>query len=95
MKKTLLILLMLTLMMTLTACLPGDGSYSPDQPAGFLSGIWHGWLAPLSLILGLIRGGYRIYEVNNTGLAYDFAFYIAIIGGFGGFSLFRGKKKDK
>jgi len=95
MRKMILTLLILILMLTLTACLPGDGSYSADNPAGFLSGIWHGWLAPLSMILGLIRGGYRIYEVNNTGLAYDFAFYIAIVGGFGSFSLFRSRKKDK
>lgn len=95
MKKLALSLLILLLMLSLTACLPGDGSYTTATPAGFFSGIWHGWLAPLSMLLGFIRGGYRIYEVNNTGLLYDLGFYIAIIGGFGGFSLFRGKKKDK
>lgn len=95
MKKLALTALILLLTLTLTACLPGDGSYTAAAPAGFFSGIWHGWLAPLSMLLGFIRGGYRIYEVNNTGLLYDLGFYIAIIGGFGGFSLFRGKKKDK
>ena len=95
MKKFILMVLMLSAMLVLTACLPGDGSYSAENPAGFFWGIWHGWLAPLSLILGLIRGGYRIYEVHNTGWAYDFGFYVALIGGFGGFSLFRSKKSKK
>lgn len=95
MKKFILMILMLSAMLVLTACLPGDGSYSAENPAGFFWGIWHGWLAPLSLILGLIRGGYRIYEVYNTGWAYDFGFYVALIGGFGGFSLFRSKKSKK
>lgn len=77
------------------ACLPGGGAASASQPAGFFLGVWHGWLAPLSLILGLFEPGGGIYEVHNTGLGYDFGFYISVIGGFGSFSFFRRKgKKD-
>lgn len=94
-KKFALILLVLMLTLTLTACLPGDPRFTANQPAGFFWGVWHGWLAPLSLILGFIKGGYRIYEGNNVGLLYDLGFYIAIIGGFGGFSLFRSKDKKR
>jgi hypothetical protein len=92
-KKLCLLIILIVLAMTLTACLPGDGTYTADSPAGFLSGIWHGWLAPVSLILGIVKGGYRVYEVNNIGWTYDLAFYIAIVGGFGGFSLFRKSRK--
>jgi hypothetical protein len=35
-----------------------------------------------------------IYEPVNTGFWYDFGFYIAILGGFGGFSLVRKKHKE-
>ena len=72
-----------------SACLPGGQSMDSHRPAGFFFGIWHGWIAPLSLIVGIFEPGVRIYEVDNTGLAYDFGFYIAVIGGFGGISLFR------
>ncbi len=40
------------LIVLLSSCLPGGGNYSPDDTAGFFSGIWHGWIAPFSLIVG-------------------------------------------
>jgi hypothetical protein len=33
--------------------------------------------------------------VYNTGWWYDFGFYIAIVGGFGGFALSRKKKRKE
>ncbi|MDP4093011.1 MAG: hypothetical protein Q8920_06580 [Bacillota bacterium] len=77
----------------LTGCVPGDGTYIASKPAGFFSGVWHGWVAPISLIIGLFNHNIRIYEAVNTGWWYDFGFYAAIISGFGGLSLIRKKKK--
>lgn len=94
-KKFKLALLLILLVTLLTGCVPGDGSYTPERPAGFLSGIWHGWIAPISLLFSLIGSSDGIYEVVNTGFWYDFAFYMAIISGFGGISLSRKKKKKK
>jgi len=68
--------------------------YGPDQPAGFFSGVWHGWLAPLSLIAGFFQPSIRVYEIDNTGWWYDFGFYMAIISGFGGLSLVRRGKRE-
>jgi len=79
----------------LSGCLPGDGSCTPNDPAGFFSGIWHGWIAPVSLIWGFFNESIRIYEPINSGWWYDFGFYIAIIGGFGGISFLRRKGKQK
>jgi hypothetical protein len=76
-----------------SACVPGDGSSSHGNPAGFFSGIWHGWIAPISLIIGFFNRSIRVYEVYNTGWWYDLGFYAAIISGFGGFSLVRRKKE--
>ena len=36
------LLVLLAIPLMLTGCLPGDGSYTFDDPAGFLAGIWHG-----------------------------------------------------
>jgi hypothetical protein len=79
---------------TVSACMPGSVSSHSHSPAGFFMGIWHGWIAPVSLIAGLFNPDIRVYETINTGWWYDFGFYIALIGGFGGASLFRKKKKD-
>lgn len=79
----------------LTGCIPGDGTYTADRPAGFLWGIWHGWIAPVSLVIGLFRDNIRVYEPINSGWWYDFGFYIAVISGFGGLSLSRKKKAKK
>lgn len=97
MRKRLIFLFALVtlLTMTLTGCVPGDGSYSATKPAGFFWGIWHGWIAPISLIWGLFDKSIRIYEIANTGWWYDFGFYMAIISGFGGLSLFRKNKCNK
>lgn len=87
--------LILLLVLSTTSCLPGDGAAGPEDPAGFFSGIWHGWMAPVSLIVSIFRDKIAIYEPYNTGFWYDFAYYIAILGGFGGFSLARNKKKKE
>ena len=76
-------------------CTPGGGHFDANSPAGFFWGIWHGWIAPVSLVIGLFDDATRIYEPNNTGWFYDLGYYIAIIGGFGGISLTRNKLKRK
>jgi hypothetical protein len=94
-KKALLFFLIIILLLALTGCLPGDGKSTQNNPAGFFWGVWHGWVAPISLILSFFNDNIRIYETANTGWWYDFGFYISIISGFGGLSLFRKKgKKD-
>lgn len=91
--KTFAVILILLL---LTSCIPGDGKATIEDPAGFFSGIWHGWLAPISLIVSFFKNNISIYEIHNTGFWYDLGYYMAIISGFGGLSLARkkGKKED-
>lgn len=95
MKRKIIFLMIITLaLFTLTGCVPGDGTYTSSEPAGFFWGVWHGWVAPISLVIGLFNKNIRVYEVMNSGWWYDFGFYIAIISGFGGISLSRKKKSD-
>jgi hypothetical protein len=91
--RNLLLLLLAFVALSLTACLPGDGKNSVVHPAGFWTGIWHGWVAPVSLIVGLFKHGVRVYEEHNTGWWYDLGFYIAIIAGFGGIAITRSRNK--
>lgn len=92
-RKLLLMLLLLTLILVLSGCMPGHARYE-SQPAGFFWGVWHGWIAPISLIVQLFDPAVRVYEANNTGWWYDFGFYIALLGGFGGISLSRKRRKE-
>ncbi len=52
--------------------------------AGFLSGIWHGLIAPYSLFTRLLTFfsptfGIDIYAIANTGWFYDFGFLIGVL----------------
>ena len=86
--------MLLLLMVTLSGCVPGDGASSPDDPAGFFTGVWHGWIAPFTLIYSLFNSDAGIYEVFNKGFSYDLGYYMAIISGFGGLALSRKGKKN-
>ncbi|TVR54657.1 MAG: hypothetical protein EA426_16745 [Spirochaetaceae bacterium] len=86
------IVVIVAVVVVLAGCLPGHSRYTTERPAGFFWGVWHGWVAPVSLIAGLFVENVRLYETTNTGWWYDFGFYIAIISGFGGLSLFRHKR---
>jgi hypothetical protein len=92
-RKIALTIMSLLLILLLVGCMPGDGSYTTNAPANIFSGIWHGWIAPISLVRGFFNSNIRLYEVNNTGWAYDLGFYLAILGGFGGIAFSR--KNDK
>lgn len=89
----LFILIIIVIFAFLTrSCAPGTDRFSPRQPANFLFGIWHGWIAPISLVLGFFNNTIRIYEKNNIGWWYDLAYYFSIVGGFGGFAFFRRRR---
>ena len=92
-KKIFILMILIFLSLIFSGCVPGDGSYSQEKPAGFLWGIWHGWIAPITLVIGLFKPNIGIYETANTGWWDDFGFYIAIISGFGSISLSRKRKK--
>ncbi len=89
-KITLITFLVLTIL--ISSCAPGGGRYNQNRKANFFTGIWHGWIAPVTLVWGLLDNRIRVYEINNVGWWYDFGFYIAIVGGFGSFALTRKKK---
>ncbi|WP_308639698.1 hypothetical protein [Paenibacillus silvisoli] len=93
-RRWMLLLALLAGLVTITGCVPGDGSNTALHPAGFFWGIWHGWIAPISLIIGLFKHSIRVYETNNIGWWYDLGFYIAIISGFGSLSFRRKSKKS-
>ena len=90
-KRILFLVILAALLFGLSGCFPGDGRNNPDNVAGFFWGIWHGWIAPISLIRMLFNDSIRIFEAYNNGFWYSFGFYMAIISGFGGLSIWRSR----
>ncbi|MBP7204883.1 MAG: hypothetical protein KBA54_00025 [Candidatus Cloacimonetes bacterium] len=87
-----LLLLVLFCLGLLCSCAPGVNGRSDDNRAGFFMGIWHGWIAPVSLIWQLFNRNVRIYEIFNTGWTYDLGYYLGVVGGFGSLAMSRKKK---
>lgn len=95
-KKTLVFcILMVLLMAALSGCAPGDGANNIAKPAGFFTGIWHGWIAPITLVWSLFDRDIGIYETFNSGFWYNLGYYMAVISGFGGLALSRKNRKSK
>jgi hypothetical protein len=92
--KVLFLVISLIVLVSLSGCVPGDGTSTVANPAGFLWGIWHGWLAPLTLIISIFDKNIHMYEVANSGFWYDLGYYMAIISGFGGLSFYRKKHRN-
>ncbi|MCU0378027.1 MAG: hypothetical protein MUC78_07165 [Bacteroidales bacterium] len=55
-----------------------------EEPAGFLNGLWHGIIAPVSFFVSLFKDSVAIYAVNNNGGFYDLGFVIGAGILFGG-----------
>jgi hypothetical protein len=82
----LLVTVLLLMVMATAGCAtsnPNVGQEFSDTggPAGFFYGLLHGILVLPSFIVSLFSDTIGIYEVNNTGFAYD-AGYLLGLGGF-------------
>lgn len=52
---------------------------------GFLGGLWHGIIAPVSFVISLFSDNVAVWAVNNNGGWYTFGFLIGVGSlGFGG-----------
>ena len=63
-----------------------SGALSPSGP-GFWLGLWHGFIAPISLV-GSFLSDPRIYAFPNAGVIYDLGFLLGLSawGGGGAYS---------
>jgi hypothetical protein len=93
MKRQHVVLVLVLLAFALAACAPGVnpevGSAAGDgDSAGFLLGLWHGFISPITFIISLFTDNVNLYEVHNNGNWYDFGFVlgagILFGGGFAG-----------
>ncbi len=79
MHKTLRVMAVVAPLLLLAACgFVGTEPITVWDPPGLFSGVWHGLLAPWTLILRLFLD-IKMYAVPNTGWFYDLGFLIGVV----------------
>ena len=82
--QSLKLLFLIPFMLLLSSCAAGDAQFTPESPAGFWYGLWHGVISLISLIIHIFNNDVFVYEINNTGGWYDFGFLLGVICIWGG-----------
>jgi uncharacterized spore protein YtfJ len=80
---------LLAVVVVLVGCAPGsnelvDAPREEEEVAGFWHGLWHGIIAPITLIVSLFNDDVGMYEVHNNGGWYNFGFILGMMFIFGG-----------
>jgi hypothetical protein len=102
MKKTMLICILISFTLILSACAAGPNQLrnTPDEDgevAGFWRGIWHGLISPITFIISLFNKSIYVFEVHNNGGWYTFGFLLGAsmtFGGSGSGAAYRRGKKN-
>ena len=86
--------------LALTACVPTANpflgeSLAPQPPAGFLLGVWHGFIVLFTFITSLFTDAVGVYEVHNAGWSYNLGYLIGIMMFFGGGGAGSSRKRRK
>jgi hypothetical protein len=60
---------------------PNPAVNTPNEAgrvAGFWLGLWHGLIAPVTLVISLFSDRVHVYEVHNSGKGYIFGFLLGV-----------------
>jgi hypothetical protein len=66
------------MILLITGCGFATTGYAPVEVPGFFDGIWHGLLAPWTLILRIFMD-IKMYAFPNSGWFYDLGFLIGVV----------------
>lgn len=90
MKKNFFCIITLAAVLGLTGCTPAAIETVTDEggadPAGFFTGIWHGFTLLFTFVISLFSDSVGIYEVHNTGNMYNLGYLLGVLAFFGGSS---------
>ena len=70
-----------------------DTADSNGRVAGILTGVWHGIISPVTLIMSFINSNVQMYEVYNDGSQYDLGFLVGVAIIFLVLGLFAGRRR--
>jgi len=79
--RILMIGVLVCLFLASLSCAPGPNelektSDREGRTAGFLKGVWHGLISPVTFIISIFSRNVRFYEVHNNGGWYNFGFVL-------------------
>jgi hypothetical protein len=99
MKRSIILAALLIGTLVLAGCAPGPNSVerTPNdegRTAGFLLGLWHGLISPITFVVSVFTKNVRFYEVHNNGTWYNFGFVLGAGLFLSGGILGRKKKRD-
>ena len=83
-KKLLLATGLLGAAFLLSSCAAGPNDAAGSGSAGFLLGLWHGFIVPVTFFISLFTDQVNVYEVANNGNWYDFGFVVGAASSLGG-----------
>lgn len=82
--KVLLATGLLAAAVLLSSCAAGPNNAAGSGSAGFLLGLWHGFILPVTFFISLFTDQINVYEVANNGNWYDFGFVVGAASSLGG-----------
>ena len=79
--RIMMIGVLVCLLLASLCCAPGPNelektSNQEGRTAGFLKGVWHGLISPVTFIISIFSRNVRFYEVHNNGSWYNFGFVL-------------------
>lgn len=100
MNKVVLVVIVVLIVVTLAGCAAGPNNLTDTEnvrgkTAGFLRGLWHGFISFFTFIISLFTDKVSVYEVHNTGGWYDFGFILGIMIFYGGGSKGTCRRRDR
>jgi hypothetical protein len=84
--RALIVVVLISSILLLSSCSAGSEQFTPENPAGFWYGLWHGAISVIALIIHVFAESVKVYEINNAGGWYDFGFLLGILCVWGGSS---------
>ena len=100
MRNSVILIFVLMICLLLAGCAAGPNAMQQpkaddNKPAGFLLGIWHGFISLFTFVISLFSDKVNVYEVYNNGGWYNFGFIIGISIFYGGGSKGMGRKRRR
>ncbi len=81
MSRSIVLIAVLIAVLVMAGCAPGPNSAektadADGHTAGFLMGLWHGFISPVTFVISIFSRNVRLYEVHNNGTWYNFGFVL-------------------
>jgi len=84
--RTILLCCLIALPLLAAGCAPQThpSAGPPEAPAGFLKGLWHGFILLFTFLVSLFRDGVGVYDTHNNGNLYNLGYVLGVMLFFGG-----------